>query len=142
MKKNAEAKAIELAQYSKGDDELALQKHRWVSVRRKNKPELRKDTRCYTFSLPQGKLSLSLGTCQHIQLRFHSEDRMVARPYTPTRPVVESEEDEVFQLVVKTYFPNDDQPGGVMSNSHDCIPLNEEIEVRGPTDEIEYRGND
>lgn len=136
MKKNAEAKAIELAQSSKEDDGLAPQKPRWVPVRRKNKPELRKDTRCYTFFLPQGQNSLGLGTCQHIQLRFHSEDRMVVRPYTPTRPVLESEEDGTFQLIVKTYFPNDDQPSGAMSNTLDCIPLNKEIKVYSPTDEV------
>lgn len=55
--------------------------------------------------------------------------------------MLESEEDRTLQLVVKTYFPNDDQPGGAMSNVLDCIPLNEEIEARGQTGEIEYRGN-
>jgi hypothetical protein len=32
---------------------------------------------------------LGLGTCQHLQLGFHFKDRLVIRPYTPTRPIVE-----------------------------------------------------
>lgn len=46
-----------------------------------------------------------------------------------------------FELTVKTYFPTDDQPGGAMSNILDCIPIGEEIEIRGPTGEITYLGN-
>lgn len=37
MKKNAEIKAKDLAQSSKGDDGLALQKHRWVPVHLKDR---------------------------------------------------------------------------------------------------------
>lgn len=66
---------------------------------------------------------------------------MLIRSYTPTKPVLQSEEDGTFELVVKTYFPDDSQPGGAMSNILDCMPIGEEIEIRGPTGEIEYRGN-
>jgi nitrate reductase (NAD(P)H) len=45
-----------------------------------------------------------------------------------------------FELVVKTYFPNSDQPGGAMSNILDSVLVGEEIEVRGPTGEIVYTG--
>ena len=69
------------------------------------------------------------------------KDTMLIRSYTPTRPVLETEEDGTFELVVKTYFPNNDQPGGAMSNLLDCMSLNEQIEVRGPTGEIKYDGN-
>jgi nitrate reductase (NAD(P)H) len=66
---------------------------------------------------------------------------MLIRSYTPTRPVTEKEEDGSFDLVVKTYFPDERQPGGAMSNILDCMPLGEEIEIRGPTGEISYLGN-
>ena len=66
---------------------------------------------------------------------------MLIRSYTPTRPILPSEEDGTFQLVVKTYFPDPNQPGGAMSNILDCMPIGEEIEIRGPTGDIRYRGN-
>lgn len=46
-----------------------------------------------------------------------------------------------FDLVVKTYFPNENQPGGAMSNIYDFMPIGEKIEVKGPTGEIEYNDN-
>ncbi|CRK27704.1 hypothetical protein BN1708_014926 [Verticillium longisporum] len=49
--------------------------------------------------------------------------------------------DGTFELVVKTYFPTDQQPGGAMSNILDCMPLGEEVEIRGPTGDIVYLGN-
>ena len=142
IKKNAKAKAKELAESSKNaNQDLALQKHRWVPVHLKKREELSKDTRSYVFDLPDGKKLLGLGTCQHIQLGFHFKDRMLIRSYTPTRPVLQDEEDGTFELVVKTYFPDENQPGGAMSNILDCMPIGEEIEIRGPTGDIEYTGN-
>ena len=142
IQKNAEARAKELAESAKNpQQDLALQKHRWVPAHLKQRKEVSKDTRSYTFGLPNHKKALGLATCQHIQLGFHLKDRMLVRSYTPTRPVLQSEEDGTFELVVKTYFPDDNQPGGAMSNILDCMPIGEEIEIRGPTGEIEYAGN-
>lgn len=80
-------------------------------------------------------------TGQHVQLGFHFKDSLVFRPYTPVRPVLESEEDGTFDLVVKTYFPDGDQPGGTMSNILDCLQEGEEVEVKGPSGEIRYQGH-
>ncbi|KAK4889264.1 hypothetical protein LTR27_011941 [Elasticomyces elasticus] len=146
MKASAEAVAKELAQTKNKGDDVVLQKHRW-----------------YTFGLPDGMKDLGLGTCQHIQLGFYLEDKMLIRSYTPTRPLlpdpsqcsgsaeptgttngeVQTMRDGrgTFELVVKTYFPPDEQPGGAMSNILDCMPLGEEVEIRGPTGEITYSGN-
>lgn len=89
---------------------------------------------------------------------------MLIRSYTPTKPLMpdprkaeeggkqmdgnvsrETKEAQdgqgIFELVVKTYFPTSDQPGGAMSNILDCIPEGEEVELRGPTGEIVYNGN-
>ncbi|KAL2042717.1 hypothetical protein N7G274_004476 [Stereocaulon virgatum] len=66
---------------------------------------------------------------------------MLIRSYTPTKPILQTEEDGTFELIIKTYFPSNDQPGGAMTNFLDCMPLNEEAEVRGPSGEIEYNGN-
>lgn len=126
--------------------------------------ELSEDTRLYTFKLPDNKAILGLATCKHIQVGFHMKDQMVVRSYTPTRPVFPSldgaperldpsqaekvkshadphDGDGTFELVVKTYFPTADQPGGAMSNILDCMPIGEEVEIRGPTGEIEYQGD-
>lgn len=79
-------------------------------------------------------------TGQHLQLGFHFDDRLVIRPYTPTRPVFRNEGDGTFDLVIKTYFPGQSEPGGTMSNILDCLRPGEEIEVKGPTGEIKYMG--
>ena len=139
IKNTAEAAAEEKTK-SQGNEDVALQKHRWVPVCLKARKEVSKDTRSYTFTLPDSKTTLGLHTCQHIQLGFHFADKMVIRSYTPTRPILSSEEDGTFELVVKTYFPTDDQPGGAMSNILDCMPIGEEIEIRGPTGDIAYKG--
>lgn len=65
---------------------------------------------------------------------------MVIRPYTPTRPLTESEDDGTFDLTVKTYYPDPSQPGGTLSNVLDCLQPGEEVEVKGPSGEIQYRG--
>ncbi|KAJ4991807.1 nitrate reductase [Stagonosporopsis vannaccii] len=153
IKQSAEAAAKEKAKSSKGSDKITLQKHRWVPVKLLGRKSLSDDTRAYTFQLPDGKPDLGLGTCQHVQLGFHMKDRMLIRSYTPTKPLlpdskaINNKNQELrdgngtFELTVKTYFPTDEQPGGAMSNILDCMPIGEEIEIRGPTGEIEYHGN-
>lgn len=54
---------------------------------------------------------------------------------------MESEDDGSFDLVVKTYYPDANQPGGTMSNILDCLRQGEEIEVKGPSGEIQYQGD-
>ncbi|KLP17129.1 Uncharacterized protein LW94_12112 [Fusarium fujikuroi] len=49
--------------------------------------------------------------------------------------------DGSFELTVKTYFPDENQPGGALSNILDCVPIGEEVELRGPTGEIAYNGH-
>ena len=118
-----------------------MDRRRWNAVRLKEKKALSEDTNQYTFTLPQGsKKVVGLRTCQHLQLGFHFKDRLVVRPYTPTRPIFGKEEDGTFDLVVKTYFPNKFQPGGTISNILDCLRVGEEIEVKGPTGGISYMG--
>lgn len=81
---------------------------------------------------------------------------MLIRSYTPTKPLLPDSSNQdadnangkgvkdgsgTFELTIKTYFPTSAQPGGAMSNILDCMPLGEEIEIRGPTGEIVYNGN-
>ncbi|KAJ4291265.1 hypothetical protein N0V88_006267 [Collariella sp. IMI 366227] len=63
----AKAKAKGAARQGQGR-QLALQKHWWVPVKLLDRHSLSKDTRIYTFALPEGKTELGLGTCQHLQV--------------------------------------------------------------------------
>ncbi|RYP13190.1 hypothetical protein DL765_007017 [Monosporascus sp. GIB2] len=49
--------------------------------------------------------------------------------------------DGAFDLTRKTYFPDDKQPGGAMSNILARLPIGEQAELRDPTGEIVYSGN-
>ncbi|KAK2873485.1 hypothetical protein FQN49_002322 [Arthroderma sp. PD_2] len=141
MKKDAEKKKSEQSQLKKKDPKMVLDKHGWVQAKLVTKNRLSKDTRRYTFKLSSSAKELGLETGQHVQVGFHFKDSLVVRPYTPVRPISNQEYDGTFDLVVKTYFPTEDQPGGTMSNILDCLRDGEEIEVKGPSGEIQYRGN-
>lgn len=156
IRKNAADGAADEQRSSKCQEQEALQKHRWVPVKLLKKHDASADSRTYTFQLPGGKPNLGLGTCQHILLGFHLKDKMLIRSYTPTRPLLPAPQGDVdngsgsdatqpwqdgngtFDVVVKTYFPDENQPGGAMSNILDCIPIGEEVEMRGPTGDIVY----
>lgn len=139
-----------------------MQKHRWVPAKLLKRELLSEDTRAYTFSLPDDKKTLGLGTCQHVQLGSHMKDKMLIRSYTPTKPLLpapstngsattngngtgtgENVKDGkgTFELTIKKYFPTPDQPGGALSNILDCLPTDSTIEIRGPTGEIMCLGN-
>lgn len=164
MKAEAEAAAKENAKGATGDGkDVVLKKHRWVQVTLERREELSEDTRQYTFRLPNGAQTLGLETCQHVQIGFHMQDKMLIRSYTPTRPLIPASSSSshpngiqqngstneqavedgqgTFRLVVKTYFPNSQAPGGAMSNLLDCLQIGEKVEVKGPTGEIIYHGN-
>lgn len=92
----------------------------------------------------------------------HFKDKMVVRPYTPTRPILPEEDDVssgkydhvifvarlmlivlqgTFDLVVKVYFPHADPyypPGGTLSNYLDTMEEGDAIDVKGPEGLIEY----
>ncbi|OAQ97561.1 hypothetical protein LLEC1_06394, partial [Akanthomyces lecanii] len=154
IKKNAEAAAKDKAETSQAEDKVALQSHRWIPVTLAERRDISEDSRTYTFELPKGQPMLGLGTCQHILLGFHFKDRMLVRSYTPTRPLCPPSDggrhttdaagkaledgSGTFDLTVKTYFGDERQPGGAMSTILDCIPIGEEVEVRGPTGDIVY----
>lgn len=111
IKKQAQDAANEKANHSNRNLQTAFDCHRWNVVRFGEKEQLSEDTRRSTFVLPASTKKLGLGTSQHLQLGFHFSDRLVVRPYTPTMPVFETEEDGTFDLVVKTYVPDQSQPG-------------------------------
>ncbi|KAL1957591.1 hypothetical protein VTO42DRAFT_5702 [Malbranchea cinnamomea] len=141
IQNQAEAEAKKRAESAKKPSDVALRKNRWIPVRLKKKEHISEDTKRYIFALPPGAKRLGLSTGQHIYVGFHFYDKIVSRPYTPTRPILESEQQGTFNLVVKTYFPTRDQPGGTMGNILDQLREGEEVEVKGPVGDIEYLGN-
>ncbi|KEQ57611.1 uncharacterized protein M437DRAFT_79565 [Aureobasidium melanogenum CBS 110374] len=142
MKKEAEAAAKAKAEASNKKTNVVLSMQQWYPVTLQKKKNNSEDTRQYTFSLGDKSKKLGLGTCQHLQMGFHMADKMLVRSYTPTAPIVGADtEDGTFDLVVKTYFPTDDQPGGALSNILDCMKEGEEVEIRGPTGDIKYLGD-
>jgi nitrate reductase (NAD(P)H) len=165
IKANAAAAAKEKAASSNQNSDVILQKHKWTPVTLTARESLSSDTQKYTFTLPPGTPNLGLGTCQHIQLGFHMQDKMLIRSYTPTAPILPSPKSNqthqpngtsppqnndttatlqdghgTFTLVVKTYAPTSSQPGGAMSTLLATTPLNSQIDIRGPTGEITYLG--
>lgn len=138
--------------HSQVPPDQAMQKHCWVPITLCERNEISQHSRTYIFQLPDGKPYLGIGTCQHVQFGFHMQDRMLIRPYTPTRPIfpresgINASEDLIdgngtLELTVKTYFPDDKQPGGALSNILDTMAIGEEIEIRGPTGDIIYLGH-
>ncbi|GAB7328539.1 hypothetical protein MBLNU13_g00494t1 [Cladosporium sp. NU13] len=157
IKANAAAAAKEKAASSTQNSNVILQKHKWTPVALTARESLSSDTQKYTFTLPPNTPNLGLGTCQHIQLGFHMQDKMLIRSYTPTAPILPAPNQTLpngtspqnntlqdgngtFTLVIKTYLPTSSQPGGAMSTLLASTPLNSQIDIRGPTGEITYLG--
>lgn len=142
MQEQAKAKAEEAAQ--SGSSDVLLQSKKWVPVRLVNRKKISGDTYTYMFSYKDSdpsKKKLGLGTCQHIQFGIHMLDKMLIRSYTPTRPITDNDDDGTFELTVKTYYPDENQPGGAFSSFLLELPIGESVDVCGPTGEIEYLGN-
>lgn len=136
-----QAKAEAEAAAKGGSSNLFLKTQKWRPVKLTNKKQLSTDTFTYTFQYQGDKGTLGLGTCQHIQFGIHMLDKMLIRSYTPTRPITQSDDDGTFDLTVKTYFPDENQPGGAFSTFLHELPVGYTVDVCGPTGEIEYLGN-
>lgn len=143
MQARAKAEAEKAA--SGANSDVVLNSKRWKPVTLVKKKQLSRDTFSYIFQYrdkgSRGSQKLGLGTCQHIQFGIHMLDKMLIRSYTPTRPVTENEEDGTFELTVKTYFPDENQPGGAFSSFLHELEPGEQVDVCGPTGEITYQGN-
>ncbi|WEW59680.1 nitrate reductase [Emydomyces testavorans] len=141
MKKQKEKAAKDAAASSQKPGDTALIRKRWIQVKLIKTEHLSEDTQRYKFALPEGAKSLGLRTGEHIQLGFHFLDRMITRSYTPVRPILEDEKDGTFDLVVKSYFPTKDMPGGTISNILHELRPGEEVEIKGPMGELHYLGH-
>lgn len=152
MTEQAKASAEEAAKEGESTQKMLLQTKKWVPVTLTKRDQISQDTFIYTFSYLSTSSSssssssdkspskLGLGTCQHIQFGIHMLDKMLIRSYTPTRPIDISDDDGTFDLTIKTYYPDENQPGGAFSNFLLELPIGESVDVCGPTGEIEYLG--
>ncbi|KAI0327001.1 hypothetical protein GY45DRAFT_48029 [Cubamyces sp. BRFM 1775] len=148
MEEQAKRAAQELQELKAARSGLALQPDSFVAAKLLRRNDISSDSRLYTFELPPGPDgkpgTLGLPVGQHIQIALHFKDRAVMRQYTPVRPVLPGEEDGTFDLLVKTYFPLEGEtmsPGGTISNYLDCMEEGEEIDIRGPSGGILYKGH-
>ncbi|KAI0746771.1 hypothetical protein C8Q80DRAFT_795793 [Daedaleopsis nitida] len=149
MQEDSVRAAKALAQLKAKRQGLALQPDVFTAAKLIRRKEINADSRLYTFKLPRkpdgshGVLGLPVG--RHIQIALHFKDQAVLRSYTPVRPVLPDEEDGTFDLLVKTYFPSVDadvmSPGGTVTNYLDCMEEGEEIDIRGPSGGITYKGH-
>jgi nitrate reductase (NAD(P)H) len=145
MTQQAKASAEEAAK-DDSSSKMLLQTKKWVPVTLTKRDKISEDTYTYTFQYTEKSPSnkqperLGLGTCQHIQFGIHMLDKMLVRSYTPTRPIDTLDDDGTFELTIKTYYPDEHQPGGAFSNFLLQMPIGESVDVCGPTGEIEYLG--
>jgi len=102
--------------------------------------EVSHDTRRFRFALPTAEHVLGLPVGQHIYLSARVNDQLCVRPYTP----VSSDDDKgYFDLVIKVYFKNVHPKfpdGGKMSQYLEGMQLGENIDVRGPSGRLVYKG--
>lgn len=104
-----------------------------ISLPLTEKEELSHDTRRLRFSLLSKDHILGLPVGKHVVVCASIGGNEVKRAYTPTSS---DSEKGYFDLVVKIYFKT-----GVMSQYLDSLKVGEEIKVRGPSGQIEYKGN-
>lgn len=145
MREDAKRAAADLEKLKEERAGLAVMPDTFWFAKLQSRKEVSKDTRLYTFSLPEtkdgepGRLGLPFG--KHVVIAFHFKDQACTRSYTPVRPILPEEEDGTFDLLVKTYMPSATfPPGGTMGNFLDVLQEGQEIDVRGPTGDIEYLG--
>ena len=141
MKEQAKQAAEEAAKSGDDQKKVLLQKKSWTRVKLIDHKGISEDTFLYKFKIPGEKSTICLGTCQHVQFGIHLKDKMLIRSYTPTSPILAKTPQNTIELKIKTYFPNTDQPGGALSNLHYTLPIGKDVEVCGPTSEIEYLDN-
>ncbi|EAQ83661.1 hypothetical protein CHGG_10065 [Chaetomium globosum CBS 148.51] len=145
--------------------QLALQKHRWVPVKLVDRREISDDTRTYTFELPPGRARTWPRDMpappkrrderkprknpptppESPTTRFHTQPQPqqppTPNPSSSSTPPPNNHSLHLRPNPSKPTSPRPPKPGGALSNLLDCMPLGEEVEIRGPTGDIVYLGN-
>ncbi|OJJ44442.1 hypothetical protein ASPZODRAFT_793977 [Penicilliopsis zonata CBS 506.65] len=139
IRREARLKAEQSAEEEKLDVDMGLTRSRYSQAKLVRKKRLSEDHTRYTFRLPSSGKRFGLEVGQHVQVGFHFADRTVLRPFTPIRPLFPDEYDGTFDLVIKTHFADNNQPGGTLTTILDQMIEGDCIEVKGPSGAIRYR---
>jgi len=130
--------------FTKRDKSLSLSPRHSMPVILVKKRNISHNTRWFRFQLIGSQKKACLPVGQHVLICAHIQDHFVVRPYTPTRPVTNDEDDGYIDIVVKIYFKNMNKAfpnGGIMSQYLDALPIGETIQMKGPAGHIFYLGN-
>lgn len=117
---------------------------KYLSVELVSRKDLNEDTVIYTFKHPLKSVDeFNVGIGQHILCAFMLDDGIVERPYAITRPTGSDKDDGTIDILVKTAFPSEKDPGGTISNILSTLKPDrgDEMLVRGPEGPIIYKGN-
>jgi nitrate reductase (NAD(P)H) len=137
-------KAVEVVEYPNKTDDghtIGLKPRKWIDVKLIKKQKISPDTRRFIFAFSDFQCKMWLPWGKHIKLAIFENDDMIIRPYTPVKPILKSEDDGTFELVIKIYFPHDDKPGGAMTQKLEQLAIGDTIRVKGPEGHINYLGN-
>ena len=120
---------------------IELNPRKWINVTLKKKEIVTNDTRRFIFSLshPEHKMWLPWG--KHVNLAIIEKDDMIVRPYTPVKPILKSEDNGTFELIIKIYFPTSSKPGGEMTQKLENLQIGDSVKIKGPEGSISYIGD-
>ncbi|KAJ3677050.1 hypothetical protein LUZ60_002774 [Juncus effusus] len=105
-----------------------------------SKTEISRDVRLFRFALPSPDMTLGLPVGKHVFLYANIDEKLCVRAYTPTSTINEVGH---LDLLIKVYFKGEHPKfpnGGQMSQYLETLPLNSNIEIKGPVGHIEYTG--
>lgn len=125
-------------------DNTTFSTDKYINVSVIGRKKLSHDTRVYTFKHNLDSVrSFNLGIGQHPLCGFMMQDGIVERPYAITRPTGDDHDDGTIDILVKTAFPSEKDPGGTVSNIMDMLDEDrgDEMLMRGPEGPISYLGN-
>ncbi|KAL0479722.1 nitrate reductase (NAD(P)H) [Acrasis kona] len=78
---------------------------------------------------------------QHVLFGAMINNDYVVRPYTPTYPIHQNEDEGVLEFVIKVYKETKNKPGGKMSCYLNEMKQGDVMQVKGPTGPILYHQN-
>mmetsp|Transcript_35949 Transcript_35949/g.76344 ORF Transcript_35949/g.76344 Transcript_35949/m.76344 type:complete len:278 (-) Transcript_35949:50-883(-) len=115
---------------SKSSNSLSSYGKRYPLILRE---DLTHNVRRYRFKLESEDAVLGLPVGKHVMVTSPNSQRA----YTPTTNDLHK---GYFDLIVKTYFPAGDRPGGEISMFLENLKVGEQVEISGPFGELEYKG--
>lgn len=120
---------------------VALDPQGWLKIELIKREDISPDTRLFTFKHDKEHLPLGLPIGQYVLMGAHIDNKLVARPYTPVKPVTKEENNGEIQFIIKVYFPEGEKPGGQMTMFLEKLKIGEIVKLRGPFGHVFYEGD-